>query len=58
MTLSQIFQQHIEKAKRYIELQNKGMGQVEAAYRVYGVEVGDQFVKMRQHEIIINISLN
>jgi len=47
-----IFQEP-EKAKKYIQLQNQGMSQMEATYKVWGTEIGDSMVLLRQHEIII-----
>ena len=49
-----VFQQSIEKAKKYIKLQNQGFSKMEAVYRVWGNKIGDEMVKLWQHEIIID----
>ncbi len=49
-----IFELDAEKAKKYIQLQNKGMSQMEATYRVFGNKIGDEMVRLHQHEIILD----
>ena len=42
----------MNKAKRYVTLQNEGMSKMEAAYIVFGPTIGDELVKLCQHELI------
>lgn len=48
-----IFQLDVEKSKRYVQLQNQGMSQMEATYRVFGSKIGDEMVRLHQHELIL-----
>ena len=47
-----IFQEP-EKAKMYIQLQDQGMSKMQATYIAFGTKIGDEMVRMRQHEIIL-----
>lgn len=47
-----IFQMDATKAKEYIRLQNEGVPQLEATYKIFGNTVGDEMLKMKQHELI------
>lgn len=51
LNIKQVFEE-ISKAKRYVQLQNNGVSQMEATYMVFGNIVGDEMVRMRQHELI------
>ena len=42
----------MNKARRYVQLQNEGLSKMEAAYRVWGTKIGDELVKLCQHELI------
>ena len=58
MDINKIFQEHIAKAKKYIKLQDEGVSQMEAAYKVFGTKAGDELVRLHQHEIIIKTNNN
>lgn len=58
MDLKKIFEQHIEMSKRYVKLQDEGISRIEAAYKVFGTEVGDAVLKIKQREIIKSIINN
>lgn len=49
-----LFQQQIEKAKQYIKLQDEGLSKMESAYRVFGTKIGDEMVRLWQHEVILD----
>ena len=52
MDLHDFFKEQVDKSKRYVQLQDKGLSQIEAAYAVFGTETGDAILKLRQHEIV------
>lgn len=58
MDLTKLFQDQISKSKRYVALQDNGMPQIEATYKVFGHEVGDEMVKLYQSEMIIKTNNN
>ena len=45
--------QDTAKAQRYIKLQNEGVPQIQATYMVFGTELGDEMLRLHQHEIIM-----
>ena len=44
----------VDKARKYVQLQNQGVSKMEATYRVFGNKIGDEMVKLWQHEIILD----
>lgn len=51
LNIQEIFHD-MRKAKRYVELQNEGISKMESAYKVFGPKIGDELVKLCQHELI------
>ena len=51
LNIKNIFQD-MRKAKKYVQLQNEGISKMEAAYIVWGSKIGDELVKLCQHELI------
>lgn len=47
------FQEHVTKAIKYMSLLAKGMCPIMATYQVFGNEIGDELVRLKQHEIIL-----
>lgn len=50
MNLHKLFEDQIAKSKKYVQLQSEGMSQMEATYKVFGAEVGDGMVRLKQAE--------
>jgi len=57
MNITEVMREQIEKAKHFVKLQDE-MSNIEAAYIVFGNEVGDEMIRLHQHEIIINTNPN
>ena len=58
MDIHSFFQEQINKSKQYIKLQDQGLSQMEATYKVFGVEIGDEMLKLKQSEIILKPTTN
>lgn len=58
INITDIFREHTQKAKRYVQLQNEGVSQIEATYRIFGNKIGDEMVRLKQHEIIVEVFNN
>lgn len=53
-----VLHQNPEKAKRYVQLLNKGVEQIIATYKVFGTAIGDEMLRLKQHEVIIEPIIN
>lgn len=51
MDIKKLFEEHIVKAKKYVQLQSQGIPQIQAAYEVFGNEIGDEMTRLYQKEI-------
>lgn len=56
MNIKEELEKHIAQSKRYVKLQDEGATSLEAAYKVFGNEVGDALVLLKQSEIQIKIN--
>ncbi len=52
MGLHKLFEDQIEKSKKYVKLQAEGVSQIDATYKAFGVETGDAMVSLLQDQTI------